>query len=578
MRHIICSLSLAAMLLMFLPCRPVAAQDAETGNPFEAQTRERIAVYLEKRAGGSMPLPGVSRLLVHDQIYDLYEQRQFRPVWMDGWRLKPEALTLLESLRAAGDHGLCSDDYLLQELEGLFRIQKDFTRHDLPLSADNRAVLDLFLSQAFLTLATHFVEGQVDPSFAHVDWKARRRKADLIKLLEYAIDNRRLGQVLQDLMPPHEEYDLLIKTLGEYREIAARGGWPVIPTGPTLRPGDVDDRVVALRQLLLVTGDLTDETPATSEYDAATVESVRRFQLRHGLVTDGVIGPNTLAEMRVPAHRRVRQIELNLERWRWMPKSFGDRHLRVNIAGFSLEVFENGQPVMQMPVIVGTQYRKTPVFSARMTYLEFAPYWTVPPTILREDKLPRIKRDPNYLEKHHFRVINRVGGEWVTTDPATIDWSRVDARKFPGMLRMDPGPWNPLGRVKFMFPNPFNVYLHDTNEASLFRQNVRSFSSGCIRVKRPMDLAQYLLENTADCDRLLALFSARTPTRVSIPPIPVHIQYWTAWVDREGLAHFREDVYLRDLDLEVALENPDYRVLDQLKAGNGTAQVGALLN
>lgn len=568
--------AVAAMLLSPL-CRPVAAAETVAADRgFEDRTSERIAVLLEKRQGEAMPMLGISRLLVHEQLYDLYRQRQFRPVWMDGWQLKAEAGTLLESLRGAGDHGLCSTDYLLLELEGLFRIQQDFARHGLPLAPDNRAVLDLFLSQAFLTLATHFVEGQVDPSFAHVDWKARRRKADLIKLLEYAIDNRRLAQVLEDLMPPHEEYRRLMSLLGEYRELAARGGWPSIPSGPTLRPEDEDARVPGLRQLLRLTGDLTAEVPDSNKYDSDTVQAVRRFQSRHGLVTDGVIGSRTLEDLNVPVEGRVRQIELNLERWRWMPKSFGDRHLRINIAGFSLEVIEDGRPVMQMPVIVGTQYRKTPVFSAPMTYLEFAPHWTVPPTILREDKLPKIRRDPSYLEKQHFRIISREGGEWVATDPATIDWSRVTARNFPGLLRMDPGPWNPLGRVKFMFPNVFNVYLHDTNEASLFNQNIRYFSSGCIRVKRPLDLAQYLLENSVSCDRILDLMERGSPEKVTIRPVPVHIQYWTAWVGRDGRPQFREDVYLRDLDLEVALESPDYRVLDQLKVSYGTNRLTAL--
>lgn len=564
-------------MLSFLLSQPVAAQAfGVSDQEFERQTSERIAVLWQKGVDKALPLLGVSHLLVHEQIYVLYQQRFFRPVWMEGWRLKPEALVLLESLRRASDHGLCSQDYLLLELEGLSRIQADFERHGLPLAADNRAVLDLFLSQAFLTLATHFVEGQVDPSLAHVDWKARRRKADLIKLLEYAVDNRRLEQVLEDLMPPHEEYRRLILVLREYREIAAKGGWPALASGPTIRPGDLDERLPSLHQLLRITSDLAADSPVTNSYDSPTIEAVKGFQARHGLATDGVIGASTLAALNVPVQQRIRQIELNLERWRWMPKDFGERHLRVNIAGFSLEVIEAGKTVMQMPVVVGTQYRKTPVFSARMTYLEFAPYWTVPPTILREDKLPRIKRDPDYLEKQHFRIITHEDGEWSAADPLTIDWGQVNARNFPGLLRMDPGPWNPLGKVKFMFPNAFNVYLHDTNEAALFSRNVRSFSSGCIRVQRPFDLAQYLLGNSVDSERLLALFAASTPERVNIAPVPVHIQYWTAWSGHDGRPNFREDVYLRDLDLEIALESPGYRVLDQLKVSYGSNRLSSL--
>ncbi|MDH3454067.1 MAG: L,D-transpeptidase family protein [Desulfuromonadales bacterium] len=539
----------------------VALLDRETGG--------HIEVLLQSRGSAPAVLVGVSRLLSHEEIFKLYQQREFLPVWLDGWQLKDEAQTLLDNLRNAGAQGLCGNDYLLAELEGLVRIQMDFARHNLPLAPDNRAVLDLFLSQAFLTYATHLVEGQVDPALAHVDWRARRRKADLVKLLEYAIENHRMSQVLGDLIPPHKEYQRLIDALSKYQTISAYGGWPEIPQGSSIRPGDYDERLPLLRALLLKTGDLEQVTATDHLYDQTTYAAVRSFQLRHGLVDDGVVGAKTLEALNVSVEERIRQIELNLERWRWMPKSFGERHIRVNIADFSLEVVEGDQTVMQMPVIVGTQYRKTPVFSARMTYLEFAPYWTVPPTILREDKLPQIKKNPDYLVEKHFRVISG-RGEDVTIDPQQIDWATVDAAHFPGLLRMEPGPWNPLGRVKFMLPNKFNVYLHDTDEVSLFDNNIRSLSSGCIRVKRPRDLAAYLLEKDLGPDRLKELFEATAPEQISIEPLMVHLQYWTAWVDPDNRIHFRPDVYFRDLDLDVALTEPAYRVMDQLKVSNGT--------
>ncbi len=536
----------------------------------DQETSESIEMMLERRVSSSASQVGVSRLLSHEQLFNLYSQREFLPVWIDGWQLKPEVQTLLENLRNAGSHGLCSNDYLLAELGGLIRLQRDFARQNLPLSPENRAILDLFLSQSFLTFATHMVEGQVDPALAHVDWRVRRRKADLIKLLEYAIANHRMPQVLEGLVPPHEGYRQLINTLSKYQGIAANGGWPEIPSGSTIRLGDIDDRVPLLRSLLLKTGDLEQITSQNHVYDFVTREAVRIFQTRHGLVDDGVIGPKTFKTLNVSVEERIHQIELNLERWRWMPKSFGKRYIKVNVAGFHLEVIENGEIVMQMPVIVGTQYRKTPVFSARMTYLEFAPYWTVPATILREDKLPKIKRNPDYLTEKHFRIVSRKDRK-VVIDPLKINWATVKAANFPGLLRMDPGPWNPLGRVKFMFPNRFNVYLHDTNQANLFDSNVRPFSSGCIRVKRPHDLATYLLGKDFSQERLRQLLAGTVPEQVSIKPLPVHIQYWTAWVDREGLVQFRPDVYLRDLDLDVALNEPAYRVMDQLKINSATS-------
>jgi len=328
-----------------------------------------------------------------------------------------------------------------------------------------------------------------------------------------------------------------------------------------------------LQQVLLTMGDLEGPAEQEDRYDRATVAAVKKFQARHGLVNDGVVGRKTLAELNVPVEERIRQIELNLERWRWMPKDFGKRHLRVNVADFSLVVMEEGTTALKMPVIVGTQYRKTPVLSAQMTYLEFAPYWTVPPTILREDKLPLIKRDPGYLAERHLRIVSR-SGDGSVIDPDEINWQEVDADSFPGLLRMDPGPWNPLGRVKFMFPNRYDVYLHDTNETSLFHNPVRPFSSGCIRIERPQDLASYLLQGDLGKTRIEALLSATVPEKVPIEPFPVHIQYWTAWVEPDGTVHFRPDVYFRDADLEVALNEPAYRVMEQLQRNSEGSRAG----
>ena len=561
-------LLITVAVFILLGGSPSAGQVSGVVALLNEETSVQIERLLSSRETGVSPIIGVARLLSHDQIFKLYHGRDFVPLWFDGWQLKPGALTMLENLRNAGAHGLCGDDYLLVQLEGLIALQKDFASKNLPLAPQNRAVLELFLSQAFLTFASHMVEGQVDPNLAHVDWRARQRKVDLLKLLKYALDNDRMPQVLKGLYPPHEEYRNLVAALARYQELSALGGWPSIASGPAIRPGDRDRRVRLLKALLQTTGDLGMAVEAGPLYDQETVSAVMKFQARHGLVDDGVIGSKTLVALNVPVEERIRQIELNLERWRWMPKNFGKQHIRVNVADFSLVVIDDGETVLQMPVIVGTQYRKTPVFSAQMSYLEFAPYWTVPPTILREDKLPIIKHNWHYIEEKHFRIVSRSDGE-TFIDPEEVDWQKIDVENFPGLLRMEPGPWNPLGRVKFMFPNRFNVYLHDTNESYLFDNNVRSFSSGCIRVERPDELAYYLLEEELGAERLEELLTASEPEQVPIKPVPVHIQYWTAWVDQEGFVNFRPDVYYRDLDLEVALNNPAYRVMEQLQARSG---------
>lgn len=502
-------------------------------------------------------LQGDKLLPLDEQVRTFYQLREYEPVWLSDRGTTPQLPVLVNALRASSDEGLCPDRYQLRTLEGFLPLLADSGHRMQVFPQSWLPQLELLLTQAYFRYASDLISGQIDPAKVNPDWRIPPREADLGKLLTYALESNRLEPVLRDLVPSHSGYQRLRQALSLYRELAARGGWQLLPEGETLRPGKPDPRLPQLRLRLALEGDYPEwngeEGPKV--FDPETVQALKRFQQRQGLAIDGVLGPRTLAELNVTPHQRVRQIELSLERWRWLPKSLGDRYLMVNIAGFQLQVVENDQVALEMPVIVGTGYRKTPVFSAQMTYLEFAPTWSVPPTILREDKLPKIKANPAYLAEHRFEIIPYAGRGGASLDPASIDWSRTTARNFPGMLRMRPGPWNPLGRVKFMFPNPYSVYLHDTNERHLFDNNIRTFSSGCIRIQRPDELALYLLEPDGwDAARVEAAMALPKTRRVDLSrSLPVHILYWTAWVDQQNRVQFRRDLYQQDLDLEFAL-------------------------
>lgn len=340
----------------------------------------------------------------------------------------------------------------------------------------------------------------------------------------------------------------LESALVHYRQLAAQGGWPQVPVGPALHQGDMDERLPLLRERLVASSDLPASESQGVLFGEILTEAVRRFQARHGLTADGVVGAKTLAELNVPIGERIRQLAASLERCQPLPSLLEPRHILVNIADFTLKLYEDGKLRLSMPVIVGRTYRQTPVFNGRISSLVLNPSWEVPHSIATKDLLPKIQKNPDYLKQSGFRVFR----DWKSDtemDPASINWAQLSPARFPYRLRQEPGPANALGRVKFPFPNPYNVYLHDTPAQALFQQDSRTFSSGCIRLARPLDLAVYLLQGTplGSPEALTAALSSGKTKTVPIPsPIAVHIAYMTAWVDREGIIQFRRDIYHRD--------------------------------
>src|SRR5208283_3485125 len=291
-------------------------------------------------------------------------------------------------------------------------------------------------------------------------------------------------------------------------------------------------------------------------FDEQVEQSVIIFQKRHGLKNDGVVGRDMLNALNVPLKQRIRQMELNMERLRWILGNMEERFIVVNIANFRLDVIENDKSILSMKVVVGKPYRRTPIFTAKMTYIVINPEWNIPDSIARKEILQKIKKDPHYLTEQNIKVFSDWRSQEQPVDAAKIDWSKATEKALPYRFRQEPGPLNALGTLKFMFPNKYNVYLHDTPAKHLFSENVRAFSHGCTRIEKPLDLAEYLLRDGPRWSQqeLVAALEKGTKQIVLIPhPVNVHFLYLTAWVDEGGTVQFRNDIYGRDKSLDEAL-------------------------
>jgi murein L,D-transpeptidase YcbB/YkuD len=484
--------------------------------------------------------------------------RKYEPAWTrDGYPL-PVAEALAKAVKGADAEGLQPKNYHLERIESsLGNIRQDLARSERP---DTGKILEMefLLSDAYLVYAAHLLNGRVNPETLHSDeWTIYPSRFNLARHLSKALDGGDVEGSLKGLLPVQQGYGRLKTALIVYRGLAERGGWPVIPGDGRLEKGMKNERVPALRNRLKVTGDMPASSDSASDlFDEAVEEAVKRFQLSHGLFDDGIVGTRTLRALNVPVEKRIRQIELNMERWRWLPQNMGNPYIMVNIAGYGLEVVENESPVLTMKIIVGTAYQKTPVFSGKMTYIEMNPYWNVPHSIATEETLKKIRQNPEFFAKENMRVFT-AGQNGEEVSPATIDWSQHSENNFPYRLRQEPGPRNPLGRIKFMFPNKHSVYLHDTSDPQLFRKERREFSHGCIRIEKPMEMAAFVMRGSKEwpIEKIKAVLKTKETTVANLPkPIPVHILYFTAWGNGDGATHFLEDIYRRDERLDRALQ------------------------
>ena len=511
---------LAAAALLVLP-QPRAAGSVEA---VTSALRQQLQGDAEMWAGAALDWR---------RLREFYQPRRFRPVWCDDEGPLHRAPLLKQTLEAADEQGLDAAAYHLVPIR----------QHWYAQSAEELAWLDLLMTDAFLRYSKDVRTGRYDPRRVDADWHIEVADVDPVALLHTTLEAGDFAASLRELPPVHPGYRRLRQALARYRRIATQGPWSQLPPGPVLRTGDRHPQVALLRRRLLAEGDLV-MGPVVEEsfFDLALKDAVERFQLRHGLDMDGMVGRGTRAALNAPVATRIEQIRHNMERWRWLPRQLGERYLMVNLGGFELAVAERETTLFTMRVIIGRPYRATPQVAGALRYMVFNPYWHVPPRVAVEDLLPKQRRDPDFFVTRGIRVFSGWGEHAAELKIQDIDWTAVSVRRFPYKLRQDPGPYNSMGRVKFVFPNRFAVYLHDTPQRELFDQEVRTFSAGCIRIESPLRLAAYLLQGKEEwtAERIQDQIVSGETLAVALPEaVSVYLINWTAWVGEDATVYFR---------------------------------------
>ncbi len=529
--------SFASLVFMLL----FAGGPRAPARPESAGSADSVAAAIE-RVISARPL--LSRYADHrwQHVRALYRSGASTR-WLDGTRLNARGRVLLDTIAAAPAQALDVAEFPLGQIRDAIR------RLSSEPTADAIARADVLISAAFVSYAEDLLTGQVDPRSVNREWHIDPQDVDVEHVILTTVAQPSLGEALGALRPHDANYDVLVRALARYRAIVASGGWPTIPELEVLHPGDAAP-AGSLGKLLARLhvedyAELVALTPVDSAgngnagaatrvvYGGMMAGAVAEYQRRHALAVDSIVGPATLASLNRSAEYRTQQIAANLERHRWLPRSLGARYILVNVPAFRLTAYDAGDEVLTMGIVVGAEYggRSTPVFSDSMTYLVFRPYWNVPESIAANELWPKQRRDPGYFARNGYERAKASWGSYV---------------------RQKPGPGNALGFVKFIFPNDFNIYLHDTPARGLFNERVRAFSHGCIRVQDPAALAQFVLG--WDESRVKdAMSRGDNDHRVTLDKkLPVYIVYFTV-LERDGVLQFANDIYDRDKALVAAV-------------------------
>jgi murein L,D-transpeptidase YcbB/YkuD len=540
---------------LFLGVLPILLWANERVSQTEIQDQIRLRV--EKSEPGQPITLRQKNLSASDEIQSFYVERTFHEAWSADGIITEISYELRFEIKQAQFDGLDPDDYNLALLESFFASFESNKKNNSENTVSDLADFDLLMSDAFFHLASHLELGKVDPTKFDSNWEITRKgpKVNYVELLEAGLQSGSIRKSLESLYPSFNIYRKgreVIRALDERRKSDSTD-WSPVKVDKTLKVGESGNSVIALRQRLIFWGYLSlDSVPDPKLYDSAMMVAVKLFQKRNGMEPDGALGKMTVTALNQSPLNLMDKAAVNMERLRWLPDSLRDSEMiLVNIANFHLDYLSKGDTIFSGKVIVGKQYHASPIFSAPMKYIVFSPYWNIPTSIAKNEIIPSIRRNPNYLRQKNMEVVTHSGK---LVDPSTVNWS---SKSFPYMIRQKPGGDNSLGLVKFMFPNKHSVYLHDTPSKSLFEREDRALSHGCIRLQNPEKLAKILLsEDSSWTDEKIrqAMNQSKEQIVNLNREIPVVLLYLTFWADSRGQAHFRPDIYGRDGEVLAALK------------------------
>jgi murein L,D-transpeptidase YcbB/YkuD len=488
-----------------------------------------------------------------DQIQAFYRQRKYGYAWFQPEGISEYAGHLVNAIQFARQDGELDSTFSQHQLDSTYAF---VTTPGFTFQGAGPATqyLELLLTASFFAYAKEAWEGVDGEKFRKLEWFIPRRKIPYVSLLDSLVSGK-----TKKFRPVYRQFDLLRKYLVAYRKIERQGELPEIALSrEDYRQGDTARALGDIKRRLFLLGDLK-ATDSSVVFDPLLEEAVKNYQSRYGLKASGIIDQALIKEMNRPISHRIEQILVNMERCRWVPAAHEGNYLIVNIPEYRLHVYDGDEYLWNMNIVVGRAANQTVIFTGNLKYVVFSPYWNIPTGILYKETIPAILRGPDYLSRNDLEVISSSSSNH-TVSPASIDWSRYQSSGFPYLIRQKPGKKNALGWAKFLFPNEYDIYLHDTPSQSLFERTQRNFSHGCIRLAEPLKLAEFLLrDNPAwPADKIKNVMYAGKETYVTLKqPIPVFIAYFTAWVDRQGRLNFRDDIYGHDARMaQVLFDQP----------------------